>query len=216
MLRAFQFFLLLSAIAQSLQAQVTIEGKVQLPEPTANFGFNQRYSTNADLSAPASNPPAAVVYLEGDFSPVKKVTPEAPAVMAQKNMAFAPDLLAVPVGGSVIFPNHDDMYHNVFSYSKAKRFDLGRYRKAEKSVPVVFDKPGVVTIHCEIHEAMRGTVLVLQTPYFVKTDSAGRYRLEGLPAGRFVLTAWVEGDDVRTRPVELKAGVTEHVDFPAR
>ena len=136
--------------------------------------------------------------------------------MAQKNMAFAPDLVPVLVGSVVDFPNMDDTYHNVFSYSKIKRFDLGRYRKGEKPVTIVFDKPGVVTIHCDIHDSMRGTVLVLDTPFFQKTDTAGRYRLENLPVGNYVLKAWVAGDDVRERPVELKAGASLRVDFPAK
>ena len=216
MRRALQLFLVLNGVVHSLHAQATIEGTVQLPAASANFGFNQRYAATADIPTAAVNPPAAVVYLEGDFGPPRKPAAQAPAVMAQKNMAFAPDLVAIIAGGSVVFPNEDDMYHNVFSYSKVKRFDLGRYRKEEKPVPVMFDKPGVATIHCDIHDAMRGTVLVLGTPYFVKTDIAGRYRLEHMPAGRYMLKAWVDGSDVRQRFVELKAGETQHVDFPAR
>jgi plastocyanin len=163
-----------------------------------------------------TNPPAAVVYLEGDFRSQQNNNSKAPIQMAQKNIAFAPDLLPVLVGTAVEFPNMDDTYHNVFSYSKTKRFDLGRYRKDEKPTAMVFDKPGAVTIHCEIHERMRGTILVLDTPYFQKTDTAGRYRLEHLPAGSYLLKAWVAGDDVRERPMELKAGMTLHVDFPAK
>lgn len=212
MCRVLLLLLLTNGLTSSLHAQATIEGRVQLPAPSANFGFNQRYAATADVASPAVNPPAAIVYLEGNFGPLPKLT--APAVMAQENQTFTPDLLAIPVGGAVIFPNRDDMYHNVFSYSKAKRFDLGRYRKEEKPKPVVFDKPGAVTIHCEIHEAMRGTVLVLATPHFVKTGSDGRYRLENLPTGRYLLKAWVDGNDIREHWVELKSGQTLQVDFP--
>jgi plastocyanin len=204
----------LGVTAGAVRAQVAIEGTVQLPKPSFDRGLNQRYTASNDVPMAPTNPPAAVVYLEGDFhSPQNNKTP---AQMAQKNIAFAPDLLPVLVGTAVDFPNMDDTYHNVFSYSKTKRFDLGRYRKDEKSTTVVFDKPGAVTIHCEIHERMRGTILVLETPYFQKTDTAGRYRLEHLPAGKYVLKAWVAGDDVRERAVELKAGMTLHVDFPAK
>jgi hypothetical protein len=136
--------------------------------------------------------------------------------MTQKNILFAPDLIAVHVGTAVEFPNLDDTYHNVFSYSKAKRFDLGRYRKNEKPGTVIFDMPGVVTVHCEIHDRMRGTILVLETPYFQKTDSSGHYRLEHLPAGRFVLKAWINQADVRERSVDLKSGATLQADFPAK
>jgi plastocyanin len=206
----------LGLAAGSVRAQAVIEGTVQLPKPSFDRGLNQRYAASNDVPMAPTNPPAAVVYLEGDFRLPENKDSKSPARMAQKNIAFAPDLLPVLVGTAVEFPNMDDTYHNVFSYSKTKRFDLGRFRKDEKPTTVVFDKPGAVTIHCEIHERMRGTILVLETPYFQKTDTAGRYRLEHLPAGKYVLKAWVAGDDVRERSVELKAGMTLHVDFPAR
>lgn len=213
------FSLLILALAlatHAARAQAVIEGTVQLPKPSVDHGVNQRYQANADIPLAPTNPPAAVVYLEGNFRLPQADISKGPARMAQKNIAFAPDLLPVLLGTAVDFPNQDDTYHNVFSYSKAKRFDLGRFRKDEKPSTVVFDKPGAVTIHCEIHERMRGTILVLETPYFQKTDTTGRYRLEHLPVGNYLLKAWVAGDDVREHPVELKAGMTLHVDFPAR
>jgi plastocyanin len=210
------FISIVGLAAISAQAQAVIEGTVQLPKPSFDRGLNVRYAAGNDIPLAPSNPPAAVVYLEGDFQSHAINLAKSPAQMAQKNIAFAPDLLPVLVGTSVDFPNLDDTYHNVFSYSKTKRFDLGRFRKEEKPTTVVFDKPGVVTIHCEIHERMRGTILVLETPYFHKTDVTGHYRLDHLPAGNYKLKAWVAGDDIRERPVELKAGTSLHVDFPAR
>jgi plastocyanin len=204
--------LLLYLAASHLRGQATVEGTVQLPKPSPDIGINQRYQ--ADLPVAPTNPPAAVVYLDTG-RPAQPVT-HSTAQMAQKGMTFAPDLIAVLVGGTVEFPNLDDTYHNVFSYSKTKRFDLGRYRKDEKPAAVTFDKPGAVTVHCDIHERMRGTVLVLETPYFVKTDSQGRYRLEHLPAGNYTLKAWVTEREIRERPVELKSGSVLHVDFPAK
>jgi plastocyanin len=201
---------------EALRADATIEGLVQLPEPRMERPLSQRYQTNVEAPLTPSNPPAAVVYLEGHFGGVEKVAAQGSAEMPQKNIAFAPDLIAVRVGTAVEFPNMDDMYHNVFSYSKTKRFDLGRFRKDEKPGTVVFDKPGVITVHCEIHDRMRGVVLVLETPYFKKTDSTGRYRLEHLPAGHFLLRAWVSENDVRERPVDLKDGATLHIDFPGK
>ena len=176
----------------SIRAQVVIEGTVQLPKPSFDRGLNQRYATAPDIALAPTNPPAAVVYLEGDFKGQANV-PKSPAQVAQKNVAFAPDLLPVLVGTAVEFPNMDETYHNVFSYSKFKRFDLGRYRKDEKPSVVVFDKPGAVTIHCEIHERMRGTILVLETPHFIKdrhrrqippgTSSSRQLRAESLGGG---------------------------------
>ena len=201
--------------ASPAQSDISVEGVVQLPAPTMERPLNQRYGTNVDAPITPTNPPGAVVYLEGDFS-AKPASVSAVVEMAQKSMLFSPDLVALRTGGAVAFPNLDDTYHNVFSYSKAKRFDLGRYRKDEKPDTVLFDKPGVVTVHCEIHDRMRGTILVLGTSYFQKTDPSGHYRLEHLPAGHFVLKAWINEGDVRERTIDLKSGTTSHVDFPAK
>ena len=200
----------------SAKDDASLEGVVQLPPPTVERALNQRYGTNVEAPLTPSNPPAAVVYLEGTVTANAKPKSDVIAQMAQKNMLFAPDLIAVQTGGAVEFPNQDETYHNVFSYSKAKRFDLGRYRKDEKAGRVVFDKPGVVTVHCEIHDRMRGTVLVLETPYFQKTDSAGHYRLDHLPAGHFTIKAWINEADVRDRAADLKSGTRLKLDFPAK
>ena len=200
----------------SAKDEASIEGLVQLPPPTVVRALNQRYGTNVEGPLTPSNPPAAVVYLEGNFSGAVKPRSDEVAQMAQRNMLFAPDLIAIRRGGAVEFPNLDDTYHNVFSYSKAKRFDLGRYRKEEKPGTVSFDKPGVVTVHCEIHDRMRGTVLVLDSPYFQKTDTAGHYRIEHLPAGHFTVKAWVNEADVREHIVDLKLGARLQLDFPAK
>ena len=206
----------ITAGVASAKADATIEGRVQLPEPRMERPVNQRYQSTVEAPLTPSNPPAAIVYLDGAFRAPDKPHSNVPAQMTQKNVAFAPDLIAVRIGTAVDFPNMDDTYHNVFSYSKPKRFDLGRFRKDEKTATVVFDKPGVVTVHCEIHDRMRGIVLVLETPYFQKTDSTGHYRLEHLPAGRFTLKAFINENDVRTIPVELKDGAILHVDLPGK
>jgi plastocyanin len=206
----------LSSAAALPKDDASLEGVVQLPPPTVERALNQRYGTNVEAPLTPSNPPAAVVFLEGNLA-----TPATPkssdvAQMGQKNMLFAPDLIAIHTGGAVEFPNLDETYHNVFSYSKTKRFDLGRYRKDEKPATVVFDKPGVVTVHCEIHDRMRGTILVLDSPYFQKTDSAGHYRLDHLPSGHFTVKAWINEADVRERAIDLKSGARLRLDFPAK
>ena len=154
-----------------------------------------------------------MVYLEGAFP--RTSSPPATRQVPQKGLAFLPALLAVQVGTKVEFPNLDDTYHNIFSFSPAKRFDLGRYRPDERPIPSqTFDAPGLVTLRCEIHEHMRGLILVLDTPHFVVTEPDGRYRLGGLPAGRYTLKAWLDSKRILERPVELKSGATLRVDFP--
>jgi plastocyanin len=172
---------------------------------------NQRYEIVTQAGVLATNPPLAVVYFEGDFP---KRAPTAVVQMAQKDLTFIPSLLPVQVGTRVEFPNFDDTYHNIFSFSPAKRFDLGRYRADEKPIPsVVFDTPGLVTLRCDIHEHMRALILVVDTPYFVVTDAEGNFRLSGLPEVRGVLKAWIDSRTTKERPVQLSADETLRVDF---
>ena len=155
----------------ALLASATVEGRVELPKSHSAPVQAKRYQIVTKGGVLSTQPPLAVVYLDGAFprsasAPVKEV--------AQKDLTFVPALLPIQVGTTVEFPNLDDTYHNIFSYSPTKRFDLGRYRPEERPIPSeVFDKPGLVKLRCDIHEHMRGLILVLRTPYFVMTDTAG-------------------------------------------
>ncbi len=208
----FGLLLALAAPAQPLRAEAAIEGHVTLPKTRTAPVMNKRYEVVANGGILSTSPPLAVVYLEGKFPPA--ATP-ATAQIVQKDMTFVPALLAVRTGSRVEFPNLDDTYHNIFSYSAAKRFDLGRYRPGEKPVPsVLFDTAGLVVLRCDIHEHMRGLILCLDTPYFVITDADGRYRLAGLPAGHYVLKAWLDSQTTLARDVELRDDATLTLDFP--
>lgn len=206
--------LLLGTLAAAAQGTASAEGTVALPKPVAQTKVNPRYAGQAGALRPPE-PPTAVVFLDGAPLPADDKPGTNVLQVVQQGMQFWPGLLAVRKGTRVEFPNGDDFYHNVFSYSKAKRFDLGRFLKDEKPATVTFNQPGVVKLYCEIHEHMRGTVIVLDTPYFVKTDTNGVYRLTGLPAGQFKLKAWLDDKLVHERPVELKSGETARVNFPA-
>ena len=203
---------ILPLLPVALPASATVEGRVELPKLRSAPVQAKRYEIVSKGGVLSTQPPLAVVYLDGSFPqpgslPTKEVT--------QKDLTFIPALLPVRVGTKVEFPNLDDTYHNIFSYSPAKRFDLGRYRPDERPIPSqVFDKPGLVTLRCDIHEHMRGLILVLSTPYFVMTDTAGHFRLSGLPAGHYTLKAWIDSRTTQERPVDLKNGQTLHVDFP--
>jgi plastocyanin len=155
----------------------------------------------------------AVVFLEGDFSSQLKPTR---AVMAQEGLEFNPHLLVIPRGSTVEFPNRDDEYHNVFSYSKIKRFDLGRYRAGDTPAVQTFEQAGVVKLYCEIHRHMRGIILILDTPFFTMAGEGGDYSLDlhDVPPGKYTLTAWVDEKDVRSAPVTIAAGKPLVVDFP--
>jgi hypothetical protein len=212
-LRPFIFLLLAAATtAPAVFAETVIEGRVTLPKSHAAPVMNKRYEIVTKGGILSTNPPLAVVYLEGSFP---APPPGPPQQMGQKDMAFVPMLLPVQAGTRVEFPNFDDTYHNIFSYSPTKRFDLGRYRPDERPIPsVLFDVPGLVVLRCDIHEHMRGLILVLATPHFVLTDTEGRYRLSGLPAGHYTLKVWLDSRTTLERPVELAADATLRVDFP--
>lgn len=113
----------------------------------------------------------------------------APARMAQRDTAFAPPLLVIPVGTTVAFPNEDPFFHNVFSYSRPKRFDLGRYPRGE-SKSVTFDQPGAVKLFCEVHKWMRAAILVVTSPHHAVVAENGSFRIPDVPAGRYTLTIW--------------------------
>jgi len=202
----------LSVIPASLLAGAAVEGRVELPKSRAAPVQAKRYEIVTRAGVLSTQPPLAVIYLEGNFSrPASLPTKE----VEQKDLTFVPALLPIEVGTKVQFPNLDDQYHNIFSYSPAKRFDLGRYRPEERPIPsVTFDQPGLVTLRCDIHEHMRGLILVLSTPHFVMSDTAGRFRLDNLPAGRYTLKAWIDSRTTREKPIELKNGQTLHVDLP--
>ena len=126
-------------------------------------------------------------------------------VMDQKNLEFMPHILPVPVGSAVHFPNNDKVDHNVFSMSRTKKFNLGSYKPGE-SKTVVFDKPGIVEMRCDVHAEMAAYILVLKNPHFAVTDKKGRFKIPdsaylnqvGLtgannpPAGKYFIKTWHE------------------------
>jgi len=204
--------LVAASLAEQARAQAVIEGRVELPKTHSAPVMNQRYEIVTKGGVAAPNPPVAVVYLEGPF-PAPASLPVQQIV--QTNFAFVPALLPVQVGTKVEFPNQDNTFHNIFSFSPPKRFDLGRYRPDEKPVPAqVFDKPGLITLRCDIHEHMRGLILVLETPHFVISDAEGRFRLTNLPPGRHMLKAWLSSKTTLEVPVELKTNATLQVELP--
>jgi len=135
-----------------------------------------------------------VVYI--DQAPAEKPAPPSRPVqvittkrVTQKGAMFSPRVLPVVVGTTVEWPNKDEIFHNVFSISDAKQFDLGLYKDPEVK-QVVFDKPGRVDIFCSIHSSMNCIVLVLETPHFCATDDKGHYSIANVPPGKYRLKAW--------------------------
>ena len=143
-----------------------------------------------------------VVYLESAPQKAFEERESPRAVLDQRNETFVPHILAIMTGTVVDFPNSDKTYHNVFSLSKPKRFDLGRYA-AGRSKSERFDRPGLVRVFCDIHTHMNAFILVFNHPFFDLTDVDGRFRLENVPPGTYTVAGWYEGETRITRSVTV-------------
>jgi hypothetical protein len=111
--------------------------------------------------------------------------------LVQRNKSFEPHVLVIPVGTEVKFPNRDPFFHNVFSLFEGKRFDLGLY-EAGTTRNVLFDKPGISYIFCNIHAEMSAVVIALSTPYYAISDQRGQVKIPAVPPGRYTLRVWYE------------------------
>ena len=160
----------------------------------------------------------SVVYLETAPRAAFEVSDERRARMNQRNERFVPHVLAIVAGTWVDFPNDDATYHNVFSLSKTKDFNLGRYA-AGHSKAVRFERPGIVRVFCEIHSHMSAFILVFAHRYFAVTDDEGRYRLDAVPPGTYTVAVWnetVHGDPPRRTVTIAEAGGDVDADFTIR
>jgi plastocyanin len=196
-------FVTASATAPAQRTLGAIRGRVDVrrvvPPP-------ERRPRPADLGFPEARAVAdtrrAIVYLE--TAPLAALEARDPGRgrMDQRNETFIPHVLAVDTGTVVDFPNNDRTYHNVFSLSRAKPFDLGRYARG-KSKAVRFDRPGIVRVFCDIHSHMSAFVLVFSHPFYATTDDDGRYRIDNIPPGTYTVAAWYEGAARETRSISI-------------
>jgi plastocyanin len=198
-----------AAVSGSIRGRVELRRAATPPERRPNV---------ADLGSPAaardiSDRLTSVVYME-DAPKTAAVVP-GHAVLDQRDERFVPHVLAVTTGTVVDFPNSDRIYHNVFSLSKTRPFDLGRYA-AGRSKAVTFDRPGIVRVFCDIHSHMNAFILVFNHPYFALTDMDGRYRIDNVPPGTYNLVAWNEGVASEPQAVVVPDGSEAELDFALR
>lgn len=209
-------FVVMGFPAHSSAAGGSIRGRVELRRVAAAA---ERRPTVAEFGSPAGadlpDRRKSVVYLESAPRGAFEQSEPGHAAMDQRNEAFVPHLLAITVGTTVDFPNSDRIYHNVFSLSKTKSFDLGRYA-AGHSKPVRFDRPGIVRVFCDIHSHMNAFILVFNHPFFAMTDADGRYRIDNVPPGTYNVIAWNEGTSSDARPVTVPDGGAAELDFTLR
>ncbi|MGH8124390.1 MAG: methylamine utilization protein [Rhodanobacteraceae bacterium] len=150
----------------------------------------------------------AVITLEPDDGAAPPAVYRGEAIMDQRHSRFVPHVLVVPVGTLVHFPNSDNVHHDVYSFSPAKTFDLPLY-KGVHAQPVLFDKPGVVVLGCNIHDWMLGYIDVVTTPWYAKTDANGRASLTGIPPGKYRVTIWQPGLDAPGQHVQQDVELAE-------
>ena len=131
----------------------------------------------------------AVVFLEPAPGTPSLPVASAPAVMDQIDKAFVPQVLVVTVGSDVSFPNSDHIRHHVYSFSEARSFELPLYAGTPAD-PVRFPTPGVVVLGCNIHDWMRGYIVVVPQPLFATTGEDGKASISGIPAGRWRVSGW--------------------------
>jgi hypothetical protein len=182
----------------------TVAGSIGFPAMPPQEAASRYPGTSGQMQK-AIPPVPTVVYIDGQV-PGAPAWPEFPKLaIVQKDFQFSPSLLVIPTNTSVSFPNQDAEFHNVFSYSKTKRFDLGRYPKGE-SKDVMFDKPGIVKIYCEVHPWMRAVVLVLENPFYTLVARDGSFSIPGIPAGHYDMVVWNIDAGARKLSVDVSSG----------
>jgi plastocyanin len=194
---------LAAAVGLLLTAQ-TVPGPTPSPPPPAELVGRVELKNAKGELAPA---PGSIVWLPGT-----PASGSARPTLTSRDKRFEPHVLAVTRGTTVSFPNVDRIYHNVFSLTPGHAFDLGLYRKGA-SRTFRFEKPGLVSVYCNIHPDMAAYLMVLEDAAFGMTGEDGRYRIGGLPAGRWTVRLWNERGGEREERVALAPGARQTLDL---
>jgi hemoglobin len=182
-------------------AAVGKDDEAEAPKPKAKIGMLHG-ALKIDGKAPSGLGVVQLYPVKGGGA--KRVAKT--RVIEQRNKEFAPHVMAVPVGSTVSFPNYDTIFHNVFSLSKTKAFDLGMYKTGEAR-DVKFDKPGIVRLGCNLHANMSAYVIVVDAPHYIVVDQDGAYSFKALTPGKYKVVAWDEhGGEPVSAEVDVKEG----------
>jgi len=185
-------FLLLCAFGakgEVITGTVIIKRRLTKASVAPTIGLYER-GPFVEAAKPSNDDPLVLerervaVYLEGG-TPAE----ESSATLSQSGRRFVPEMIVIPAGSSVSFPNLDPIFHNVFSLSKYKSFDLGNYPKGETRT-VRFEKPGIVFVNCHLHPNMTATIVVTPNSWCAKPGADGRYEIGDVPPGEYTIVAW--------------------------
>jgi plastocyanin len=214
------------AAAEDITGTILIKKRLTKQSVTPSVSVYQR-GPEVKLGKDAAEDPLVfersrvVIYLEGPAAAgnaTENGTESADQVksdkveMAQLDRRFSPDLVVIPVGSTVSFPNMDPIFHNVFSLSKPKSFDLGSYDKGDTR-KVTFPKPGIVEVYCHLHPNMAATIVITPNRWYARSDSSGLYRIPNVPPGHYTVVAWHKTAGFFRKSIEVEAGHDSVADF---
>jgi plastocyanin len=222
-MKTFVILLALAAIARpslrggTIVGSARAEGKTPAQGDDAGGAYASRkykFAEKVDYDAMRD----FVVYIKGPLGTNTVIPPSNHVIVnttriKQEGAEFRPRVVPVVAGTTVEWPNNDQIFHNVFSVSDAKNFDLGLYRGNPEDKRITFDKAGRVDVFCSIHANMHCVVLVLENPYFAVTDDKNHYSISNVPPGTYQLTAWHERMPSQTREITVPASGEVKTDF---
>jgi plastocyanin len=205
-----------SLVAESIEGTVVIKKRLTKRRVTASLPLYER-GPAVNLEADADADPLAfersrvAVYLEGR-SVAEPSASQQVAVMEQIGRRFSPETLIVQAGAKVSFPNMDPIFHNVFSLSGAKTFDLGNYPKGETRV-VTFPEPGIVYVNCHLHSNMTAAIVVAPNKWYARVDADGHFVLPDVPPGLYTVVAWHKAAGFFRQPIRILPGRNGNLEF---
>lgn len=200
------------AQAESINGTVVVTKKLTKRRVTASLPLYQR-GTAVELAPDTPEDSLAferqrvVIWLEGRH-PATPIT----ATLDQQNRRFTQDTIVIPAGSKVSFPNLDPIFHNVFSLSKAKSFDLGNYPKGEART-VTFPEPGIVYVNCHLHSNMAATIVVTPNQWNARADQDGQFGLHDVPPGEYTVVAWHKAAGFFRKQIKLLPGQNASLEF---
>jgi plastocyanin len=206
--------ILLSGIslrAADVEGTIVVQHKLTKSRVTPTASMYER-GVSIRLGSDQENDPLAyerthvVIYLEGDSAKDEVV-----GELGQKDRRFSPDLVVVPMGSTVSFPNYDPIFHDVFSLSNAKSFDLGNYAQA-RSRSVTFPKPGIIFVNCHLHSNMSAVIVVTPNRWSTKAD-AGHFTLPNVPPGKYTIVAWHKAAGFFRKTIQVTQTGSSYVEF---
>ena len=201
-----------TARGESITGTVVITKRLSKRNVTASVSMYQR-GQGVDLGTDQQVDPLVLerervaIYIDGPVA-----ASSGGASIKQINRRFYPDTLVVPVGTVVSFPNEDPIFHNLFSLSKVRSFDLGNYPKGDTR-KLRFEKPGIIFINCHLHPNMAATVIVAPNRWCTSPDAAGNFELRDLPPGQYRVVAWHRAAGFFRKTIDLSPGKDATISF---